>query len=84
MAASLPARPLILGVRLYQAARNGRPSPCRYTPTCSVYAAEALERHGAARGSWLALRRLARCHPWGGFGIDPVPESRTAGARERP
>jgi hypothetical protein len=46
---------------------------CRFTPTCSQYAIEALERHGAARGGWLALRRVLRCHPWGGGGFDPVP-----------
>jgi uncharacterized protein len=65
---------LIIIVRLYQAARNGRPSSCRYIPTCSVYAVEAIERHGAWHGSWLAARRLGRCHPWGGRGADPVPE----------
>jgi putative membrane protein insertion efficiency factor len=68
------ARVLIGLVRLYQAARAGRPSPCRYLPTCSVYAVEALQRHGALRGSWLTARRLSRCHPWGGHGADPVPE----------
>jgi len=47
---------------------------CRYQPTCSVYALEALERHGALKGGWLAIRRMARCHPWGGSGIDNVPE----------
>lgn len=47
---------------------------CRFQPTCSRYAIEALERHGAIRGGWLALRRLARCHPWGGEGWDPVPD----------
>ncbi len=58
----------------YQAARAGRPSPCRYWPTCSDYALEALEAHGAARGSWLTVRRLLRCHPWARrFGPDPVP-----------
>lgn len=71
---SLAARAVLLLVRLYQAARAGRPSPCRYIPSCSSYAVEAVERHGAAKGTWFALRRLARCHPWGGFGFDPVPD----------
>lgn len=47
---------------------------CRYLPTCSVYALEALERHGAIKGGWLAARRVARCHPWGGSGVDNVPD----------
>ncbi|HVY71104.1 MAG TPA: membrane protein insertion efficiency factor YidD [Verrucomicrobiae bacterium] len=46
---------------------------CRYTPSCSQYALEAVQRHGAVRGGWLAVRRLASCHPWGGCGHDPVP-----------
>ncbi|MEH7830132.1 membrane protein insertion efficiency factor YidD [Gemmobacter denitrificans] len=46
---------------------------CRFQPTCSAYALEALERHGAIRGSWLAGHRICRCHPWGGSGYDPVP-----------
>ena len=49
---------------------------CRYLPTCSEYAAEALIGHGAWRGSWLAARRLCRCNPWGGSGYDPVPKPR--------
>ncbi len=46
---------------------------CRYQPTCSAYALDALERHGAIKGGWLALRRIGRCHPWGQSGYDPVP-----------
>ncbi|HZN13660.1 MAG TPA: membrane protein insertion efficiency factor YidD [Acidimicrobiales bacterium] len=61
-------------IALYQRLRAGRPSPCRYWPSCSSYAMEAIERHGATRGSWLTLRRLSRCRPLGGHGVDPVPE----------
>jgi len=71
---SLPARALMAIIRIYQGIRGGRPSPCRYWPTCSAYAEEAVARHGAARGSLLAVRRVARCHPWGGRGVDPVPD----------
>ena len=71
---TLGAHAAIAVVKLYQAARAGRPSPCRYWPTCSAYAIEAVERHGAVRGGWLTARRLGRCHPWGGHGVDPVPE----------
>lgn len=46
---------------------------CRYLPTCSAYALEALERHGAIRGGWFAVRRILRCNPWGGSGVDDVP-----------
>ena len=71
---SAVVRSLCVPIRTYQAARAGRPSPCRYWPTCSVYAVEALEAHGPIRGGWLAARRLLRCHPWAGSGVDPVPE----------
>jgi putative membrane protein insertion efficiency factor len=66
-------RALLWGIRSYQAARAGRPSPCRFVPSCSQYAAEAIATHGALRGSWLMLRRISRCHPLGGRGYDPVP-----------
>ena len=68
-------RTLLAAIRVYQLTLSpwlGR--QCRYLPTCSAYAAEAIERFGPRRGSWLALKRLGRCHPWGGSGYDPVPE----------
>lgn len=68
------ARALAGAVRVYRLVRIGALPCCRYVPSCSSYALEALERHGAGRGSWLVFLRLARCHPWGGFGYDPVPE----------
>jgi uncharacterized protein len=71
------ARGLHAVVRGYRRLFAGRPSPCRFDPSCSTYALEALERHGAARGTWLSLRRIARCHPWGGMGWDPVPDGKT-------
>ena len=54
------------------------PPVCRFTPSCSTYALEAVERHGGIRGGWMAARRLARCRPWGGSGYDPVPPLPTA------
>lgn len=60
-------------VTLYQKVSVGTTPRCRYLPTCSEYTREALEVHGPVRGLWLALRRLGRCHPWGGHGYDPVP-----------
>ena len=66
--------PLIMAVRGYQLFLSPfLPPSCRYTPSCSAYAIEALQRHGALRGGWLALRRIARCHPFRPGGYDPVP-----------
>ncbi len=63
-------------VRVYKRALSPlKPPTCRFTPTCSGYALEALDRHGAWRGSLLTVRRVCRCHPWGGHGYDPVPPS---------
>jgi putative membrane protein insertion efficiency factor len=68
------ARLLVLLVRGYQVAISPLlPPSCRYTPSCSQYAIEALKRHGALKGSWLAARRLGRCHPFRPGGFDPVP-----------
>lgn len=61
-------------IRAYQGLLSSRPSPCRFWPSCSNYALDALAGHGLWRGGWLTLRRLARCHPWGGQGVDPVPK----------
>lgn len=71
---SAVARLELVAVRGYRAVTAGRLPSCRYDPTCSAFALEAIERHGAVRGTWLTLRRLGRCHPWGGHGWDPVPE----------
>jgi uncharacterized protein len=61
-------------VRFYQSAISPHtPASCRYTPTCSQYAIEAIRKHGPFKGGWLALRRILSCHPWGGHGYDPVP-----------
>ena len=67
-------RLLILLVRLYQVAISTyTPASCRYTPTCSQYAIQAIRKHGPLKGTWLAIKRILRCHPWGGSGYDPVP-----------
>ena len=66
--------PLILLVRFYQVAISPlKPPTCRFSPTCSTYALEALKKYGLLKGGRLALRRIMRCHPWGGSGYDPVP-----------
>ena len=66
--------PLILLVRFYQKFISPyKPSCCRFTPTCSQYALEALRKYGPLKGSWLAFKRIIRCHPCGGSGYDPVP-----------
>lgn len=66
--------PFIVLVRFYQLCISPlTPSACRFTPTCSQYALEALRKHGLIKGLWLTVRRLLRCHPWGGSGYDPVP-----------
>ena len=65
---------LIKGIRFYQKYLSPlKRVHCPYTPTCSQYALEALRKHGLLKGSWLTLRRLTSCHPWGGSGYDPVP-----------
>jgi putative membrane protein insertion efficiency factor len=81
---SVAARPLHAGVRAYRYVFAGRASPCRFVPSCSTYALEALEAHGALRGSWLTVRRLGRCHPWGGSGFDPVPPRRSRAMMSEP
>lgn len=70
----IAVRALVGLIRLYQRFISpGLPAACRFHPSCSNYAATAIERHGPIRGSWLAARRLARCHPFHPGGIDPVP-----------
>jgi putative membrane protein insertion efficiency factor len=67
-------RLLVLLVRLWQVGPSAiLPPSCRFQPSCSAYAIQALRRYGALKGSWLAAKRIARCHPWGGHGYDPVP-----------
>ena len=68
-------RKLLIGpIRLYQwAISPAFPKRCRFHPTCSQYAVEAIDKHGALRGSWLALKRIAKCHPFHPGGVDPVP-----------
>lgn len=65
---------LLKAIRLYQMTSSIRQPRCRYFPSCSHYAVEAVETYGAARGSWLTLCRIGRCRPFGSYGFDPVPE----------
>jgi len=66
--------PFIALIKLYQWIISPMLGPkCRFTPTCSQYAIEALKKHGVFKGLWLTIKRLSRCHPWGGHGYDPVP-----------
>ena len=72
---SVPARALLAAVRGYQLLASPLfAGSCRYEPSCSHYMADAVRRHGAIRGGWLGIRRLARCHPFGSHGFDPVPD----------
>jgi uncharacterized protein len=81
----MAARLLILLVRAYQRLISPLLGPrCRFYPSCSAYAVEALQTHGALRGSWLAVRRLGRCHPWNPGGPDPVPPARPGSAPTSP
>jgi putative membrane protein insertion efficiency factor len=66
--------PFLLLIRFYQYVISPVIGPkCRYTPTCSAYAHEAITKHGPWKGLWLAIKRISKCHPWGGHGYDPVP-----------
>lgn len=77
MSASALARLLVAPIRCYQRfVSPGLPAACRYYPTCSSYAVESLQVHGALRGSWLTIRRVSRCHPWHAGGMDLVPPRR--------
>jgi hypothetical protein len=82
-AQSSPARALLRALNLYQRASAGRVSACRFYPSCSNYAKEAIETHGAGRGSVMALRRVLRCRPFGPHGVDLVPQSHSVRSSQR-
>ena len=68
--------PLIGLVKFYQSFISPlTPASCRFTPTCSQYTLEALQKHGPAKGTWLGIKRISKCHPWGSSGYDPVPDN---------
>ncbi len=70
--------PFIVLVRFYQVAISPyTPNSCRYSPTCSHYTVEALQKHGLFKGGWLSIKRITSCNPWGGSGYDPVPEKKS-------
>lgn len=69
--------PFILLIKIYQWVISPlTPAACRYNPTCSAYSIQAIREWGVIRGGWLALKRISSCHPWGGFGDDPVPKKK--------
>ena len=79
---SVFSRILVGLVKVYQMAISPYLAPrCRFQPTCSHYMIEAVHAHGGVRGGWLGLKRIAKCHPWGGFGYDPVPQGGSKSAQ---
>ncbi len=81
---SIAARALMVPIRAWRVISTRLPARCRFYPSCSAYALEALAEHGAARGTGLAVRRIGRCHPWHAGGLDPVPPSNKRSPRAVP
>ena len=78
------SRLLIFLIRIYQRALSPLIGQrCRFTPTCSQFGVEALQRHGAIKGTWLTIKRLGNCHPWGGYGYYPVPDPKHSKAQNK-